>query len=63
MVTPPPLSCSVEGSIGLTSPTTGKIKLFCKGADTMIYDRLADGQDEIKVCFPLWQANGSGRWF
>lgn len=21
----------------------------------MIYDRLADGQDEIKVCFPLWQ--------
>ncbi len=21
----------------------------------MIYDRLADGQDDIRVCFPLWQ--------
>ncbi len=26
----------------------GKIKLFCKGADTVIFDRLADGQDEMK---------------
>lgn len=35
-------------SVIVEDPFDGKIKLFCKGADTMIYDRLADGQDDIK---------------
>ena len=28
---------------------TGKIKLYCKGADTVIYERLLGGQDEMAV--------------
>jgi phospholipid-transporting ATPase len=27
----------------------GKIKLYCKGADTVIYERLLAGQDEMAV--------------
>lgn len=36
-------------SVIVEDPFDGQIKLFCKGADTMIYDRLANGQDELKV--------------
>jgi magnesium-transporting ATPase (P-type) len=35
-------------SVIVEDPFDGKIKLFCKGADTMIYDRLAPGQDELR---------------
>lgn len=28
--------------------TTGKIRLYCKGADTVIFERLKEGQDELK---------------
>ncbi len=26
----------------------GTIVLYCKGADTVVYERLAEGQDELK---------------
>lgn len=35
-------------SVIVEDPFDGKVKLFCKGADTMIYDRLADGQDDTR---------------
>jgi len=36
-------------SLKPTLSTEGEIRLFCKGADTVIYERLAEGQEDIKV--------------